>query len=273
MMPKWNDIVRDYPFWVSALNKVMFISDLPALRGPSIYIVSDYAGEQKDINYLTYSFLFCDVKSSQTWFKESKQLRLNFNLGKRKMGYKTLNDGIQKNALNDFLNKANSIEGILMSFAVNKNITQYIDDFGSMEKWKKIIELKANWKAKEFERMTRIVHFVSVLMAGLLKTGQNVYWISDQDNIFANSKYDSDVGAIIGKISGMYMKNLPGELGLGTTKIDNGEFIEEELASISDLAAGAVAEIVTNYSKRPEWEKPNNLTYFMEGLKQKTQEI
>ncbi len=272
-MSRWNDIDGPAPSWVSMLNKAMLITDLPSLRGPSIYIASDYAGEVKNDQYSVYSFLFCDLANSKSYFQDVSSLRRNSSLGYRRMNFKNLNDKIRLSHIENFLTAAGQIEGVLLNLVLNKSIIPILDESSYPDRWHDIFDLKGNWKDKVFTRMVRIVHFVSVLMGGLLKEGQNAYWISDDDNIFSNPDFNKDVGNIIGRLTSFYLKQRPGELGLGTTAIDEGDLIEEDLTGICDLVAGTLAELIPYYSTLPQWNKGDQKTFFYDQLREKTQII
>ena len=108
--------------------------------------------------------------------------------------------------------------------------------------------LKGSWSAKSLENMFRIVHFISIVIAGLAKPNQNIYWISDEDEIMANPMRSSDVATLISAFTSMYVKHNLGELGVGTTRIDEGDRLEEDFAAVADLAAGTVSEMLTKVS-------------------------
>ncbi len=85
---------------------------------------------------------------------------------------------------------------------------------------------------------------------GFSKPGQNIYWISDQDAMFANEVRSKDTAAILARFAGHYARHRLGELGVGTTGIDPGDRHEEDLNSIPDLMSGAVAEVATALAQK-----------------------
>ena len=64
---------------------------------------------------------------------------------------------------------------------------------------------------------------------------------------------------MLGKFSGLYVRHPLGELGIGTTILDEGDRLEEDLAAIPDLAAGAISEITTKLSRKSGRKIPRGL--------------
>jgi arsenate reductase-like glutaredoxin family protein len=87
---------------------------------------------------------------------------------------------------------------------------------------------------------------VSLLIAGLTHPNQNIYWISDEDNIFANYHRSQDMTFLASSFTSYYAKHPLGELGIGTTQIDEDNLRLEDLMTLPDLLAGALAEVATN---------------------------
>jgi hypothetical protein len=87
-------------------------------------------------------------------------------------------------------------------------------------------------------------------MGGLSKDRQNIYWISDDDEMFANQRRSLDVKKMLERFSSYYVDRNLGELGLGTTAIDTGDRLDEDLNSIPDLMSGAVAEVTSHIARR-----------------------
>ena len=93
--------------------------------------------------------------------------------------------------------------------------------------------------------MLRIVNFYSLFTAVLTHPLQNVYWISDQDDLFANHIKTMDTKRVLDMFASMYVSHPLGEVGMGTTEIDEEDRFDEDCASITDLVAGAAAELLT----------------------------
>jgi hypothetical protein len=150
-----------------------------------------------------------------------------------------------------FLEAADEIVGICVVVAVRKSIVHIVhlcSDEKTFAKFISSLNLRKSWKYDAFEKMLRVAHLVSLLIAGLSKPSQHIYWFSDEDALFADLATTEDLKAILERFSSHYVQHPLGELGLGTTAIDEGDRFEEDHAAIPDLAAGAVAEILTRLS-------------------------
>ena len=93
--------------------------------------------------------------------------------------------------------------------------------------------------------MLQLTQLIACVIGGLSQPFQNIYWISDEDSLFANIVRHTDVTRVLSSYSGHYVRHELGELRVGTTSIDEGDRLEEDLAAVADLAAGALAEILT----------------------------
>jgi hypothetical protein len=160
------------------------------------------------------------------------------------MSFKKLNDTNRLKALVPFLEASDEIEGLCLSIGIRKEIKNLYIDKKAFESVRNKGVLKGRWSAKSLENMFRIVHFISLVIAGLSKPNQNIYWISDEDEILANPTRSSDVAGLISALTSMYVEHNLGELGVGTTRLDEGDRLEEDFAAVADLAAGAVSEML-----------------------------
>jgi hypothetical protein len=118
-----------------------------------------------------------------------------------------------------------------------------------LEQLKKDGILKASWTLESFKRMARMTNFVSILIAGLCSEGQNIFWLSDEDEMFESPQKSADTLRLLSSFLKMYVKWPLGKLAAGTTKMDEGDRFEEDFAAIADLAAGAFGELVMKLQK------------------------
>lgn len=100
------------------------------------------------------------------------------------------------------------------------------------------------------EKLLRIVHFLSLFVAGLSRSGQDVLWITDEDDIVANIDRHQDLTTIFGQICSHYLKHNLRYLRVATTASDTGKRDVEDLVSIADLAADALCEVLNTYLRR-----------------------
>ncbi len=159
-----------------------------------------------------------------------------------------LNDYKRRQALKPFLNAANTIRGACITFIVSKKVKHLCTPPGSVVQIQNQVGLHGHWNQKGFERAMRLIQFPTLLIAGFAQAKQNVYWISDEDDIFANRLRSEDVTCLASSFLSLYAKFPLGELGLGTTGIGEADRKLEDLVSVPDLVAGATAELATAIS-------------------------
>ena len=270
--PLWRPSTGPVLPWVHTLDKIMGTCDLPSLDGPLIYIASDYSGTQRQSDYLVLSFLIADLYNSGGWEKQRRVVRRRFLRDRRRMSYKALNDRWRVAALDPFLEAAALINGLLCCFVIHKSIERIVTGPDTFQQWAGRLGIKGKWTEKQFESMLRVANFVSIFIGAMGKDAQSMYWISDEDDIFANPTKQADVATMMSWLGNLYIRHHPGELGVGTTAIDPGDRAEEDIVSVADLVAGALADAVTKISKHPKWFT-SRITIVPSGLKPKTERI
>jgi len=160
------------------------------------------------------------------------------------MSYKNLNDGQRRAALVPFLEAADRIQGLSVLMAFDKRLGELCAGARTYERMKTDGILRGVWKPRAFEQMMRTVQLVSTLLAAVGAKDQNIYWVSDMDECFANAERKHDIARMMSSFTSEYIRHSLGELGIGTTEIDEGDRLEEDLAAIPDLAAGAVCDLL-----------------------------
>ena len=257
--PNWKPIQTPLFPWTRSFEKIISSYELPNLCGSVIYAVSDYSGSHKTSRYQTISVLFADLENSRDWEIYRRQIRQKYLADGRRLSFKGLNDKQKQDALIPFLNAANSIRGVSVTLVISKAIDNLYLLKNDVEVAHKSFGLESKWKFHSLETAIRVAHFVSILTAGLSKDNQDVYWISDEDELFANVQKTQDLQKIIGKLSAISIKHKLKNLGMGTTTIDEGDRFEEDLTAIPDLIAGAMSEIATKLAQFSGGRIPNNL--------------
>lgn len=223
---------------------------LPDLRqGPVIFIGSDYSGQHNLSQYESLSFLFADLKSCADWNNLRIKLRNRFLPDGRRMSYKNLNDAKRRNVLMPFLDAANHITGIVITILIDKKIDSLFKKQGHLNMDDPDLKQYSHWTVNTFEKLLRIIHIVSFFLSGLSRPNQDVLWFTDEDEIVANETRLREVVKIFTHISSHYLTYDLGHLRIGTTISDNGTRELEDLVSIADLVAGALSQVIADYSK------------------------
>lgn len=212
-------------------------------RGKTLLIIGDFGGQHQKQCFETYTFLILDIAKNHQWLSWQNHFRNDLLPTRRRMSFKTLNDGMRRRALVPFMRAAAGIEGCLVQFAVSKNGESLFagapeDDIGS--------DLLKHWKPSVQERLLRILHFSAFLLSGFSAPGQDIVWIIDNDDVAANVPLLTNLTALFARVLSSYCPHALGHIRCGTTgTTDGGRLAIEDLAAIADLTTGALGELCT----------------------------
>jgi hypothetical protein len=189
---RWDFVQRlQYP-WLVALAERLRPFSFPDLDGPTLAIYSDYGGNSRDSKFKTISLLFVDMERVHSWNLLREAVRMEYLPDGRRMEFKGLNDGCRRRALPWFLRAADQIHGLCVAIGIDKRIEGVMITRSMVNELHRRVSLQGNWNFKSLESMFRVVHFVAMFLAVLSHPGQNVYWISDEDELFASPKKTID---------------------------------------------------------------------------------
>ncbi|HET9131357.1 MAG TPA: hypothetical protein VFO86_10440, partial [Terriglobia bacterium] len=209
----------------------------PDLDGPTLAIYSDYGGNSRESRFKTISLLFIDMERVHSWNVLREAVRKKYLPDGRRMEFKGLNDGCRRRALPWFLRAADQIPGFCVAIGIDKRIDGVLITKDMVSELHRRGSLKGTWNFKSLDAMFRVVHFVAMFLAVLSHPGQNVYWISDEDELFASPNKTFDTKRMLETFTSAYIQHPLGELGLGTTKIDEADRFDEDSAAVADLIA------------------------------------
>ena len=246
MQPRrWRNLPGTFFPGIDTIDQELASSQLPELAGDPVYVATDIGGEHKGSGHTVYTALFASLPGSFEWEVRRRRVRSRFMADGRRMAFKRLNDNMRRRALEPFLDAAGWIDGLVLSLAFEKGFHPFLGPMEGHETWRSHLGLQENWPPKKLDRLLVSANLVSLMIGGLGGQGQDIYWISDQDALFANDAYTQDVRRAMGAIGALYVQHEPGELGIGTTALDPGDRVEEDLASVADLVAAALGEIIS----------------------------
>jgi hypothetical protein len=152
-------------------------------RGPTLAVVSDYAGDNGALGFHSYSFLLADLAFTWYWDEVRRELRRSVLKDGRRLSYKKLqSDQNRARCLVPFLRAANSIPGLLITLLVDKRIQSWFKPDPAVG-FPEVVS-RNRWRANQFEKLMRIVHFSALLVSGLVGPQQRVLWVSDKDRSF-----------------------------------------------------------------------------------------
>jgi hypothetical protein len=227
-------------------------NSLPDLRSAdTIVVTSDYSGEHEYATHEVLSFLIADLSSFDYWDILRTEVRRSFLRDNRRMSFKDMRDKRRQLALPTFLEAANRLTGLLFTVAISKEIGTLFDGRCPLDLSAAEFSEFREWSPRTLEKAFRIVHVMSFLFAGLLRESQNVVWFTDEDVIAAKPSRLSSLTKLVASVSSLYLTFGLGHLRCGTTASDDGSRGIEDLTSIPDLVAGAVAEQLTTDAAAP----------------------
>jgi len=225
-------------------------SALPNLRRASMVLIgSDYSGQHATSVYECFAFVFADIQHCRRWEESRREIRKKILGDERRISYKTLKDKKRSNALYDFLNAANYLQGLLVVILIHKDIESLFKASGRIDCTDPEIKSLAHWPPHVVEKLLRIIHFISFFLAGLSREGQNVLWITDEDEIAANEQRHRELTTYFGNVLCQYLEHALGNVRVATTASDTSKRDIEDFVSIADLTAGALCEALNAYSR------------------------
>jgi hypothetical protein len=237
--------------------------------GMYLMVGSDYSGDQSRSDYRVYGFLVADTDASLLFPHARRRFRAKYLPDGRRMSYKRLNDALRRNALAPFLGAVETFTGVCCAVVVHKDLQRMSTGSRSLEIWSRLHGLDARWAAAAFETMVRIVHFVCLLLGVVSHAGQDVTWITDEDEIVANDDRLTDVMNLMDLMGSLYIDHPLGVFAMNSTQVDSGDRAFEDFVALPDLIAGAFADITTVWARQPEWLTGGGLNLDSEGIPEK----
>ncbi len=171
--------------------------------GPTLILTCYYSGQHKRASHESYAFLIADLAFTWLWDEMRQETRKTVLRDSRRMSFKALNDSRRRQALVPLLRASNTIPGLLLIVLVDKKIDTLFKDDGNNTL--NALSGVKNWGQPTVERFLRMAHLGNILLAGLSAEGQNVIWLTDEDDIVANQQRIIDGTKVISHISSHYL--------------------------------------------------------------------
>jgi hypothetical protein len=219
---------------------------VPNLRcAPTLLLGSDYAGFHRGARFEVISIIASNLERLQAWDGSRGALRERMLPNQRRMSYKSLNDRQRRLALFPFLTAANQIYGLLFTVAIDRRVKSVFEPKGRLTRdsadWPEL----HNWKLTTIERALRIIHLGSLLVRGLSGKGQDLLWITDEDEVVANEGRLRTFVKVFATVSSHYVVHQMGHVRIGTTRCDTGRRDIEDFVAICDFAAGSLQDLLS----------------------------
>jgi len=204
-------------------------------------LASDYSGDQRGAKYRSYSFLLTSHESWAAWETERLRLRDRFHLEGRRMRYSRLSDTRRAEVLPHFLAAAGALHGLSVTVLVNHSVAY---PFGGPIDPSKFPTLRyKDWKPATLERLIRVVSLAAFVVGGMSDHRQHVDWVTDEDPIAATDVQVDDLKKTLAGALSRVMRDPPSF----DFQITAGDLELEDLASIPDLIAGVLSELLREY--------------------------
>lgn len=224
--------------------------NIPDLRGSKrIMLLSDYRDADSNCDFDIIALAFVDAHSLPEWERGRRAWRNSWLPDGRRLAYKSLaGDDLKLKSLPGFLSLADHLHGLLVVVAVHKQITALTSENGPLFPVRDQHGMMSRWKKHTLEKATRILHFVNFFLAGVTHPDQEVFWITDVDEVVANDERRVEFCRFADVFSDAYLPHKI-RIRIATTAQDDGTRLAEDSVSLSDLAAGALGEVLTNHHR------------------------
>lgn len=246
--PGWRTISDTRLGIVSLISQYIgaLMQEHPMLRpvlSPAgrLLCASDFSGEHRAADFTTLSFLLADEASASTWERKRRGLRTG-PLANREMSYKDLRDGVRRNALVQYFDAADELNGLLLTFCIHERAQVHLrtSPVPTPERWPDAVFHKAN----------QVVQLMGMMVACLSAPGQSVTWLIDQDAIAENDTRKAALLSVIDQTWSALLPHALGEVHFNTLIADDATMTFRDLASLCDLAAGAACDWLTEHGVR-----------------------
>jgi hypothetical protein len=231
-------------------------------RSPAFLMFSDYGGTHKGAQYEVFSYLATTPTGIRAFDAARVRLRQAGLGAERRMSYKALNDKVRLRSLGEYLEVADRIAGVLVSFAVDKRAAHRFRETYQAET---AFGPLAPWATKPFSKLSTIGHLAAIVIEGLRADGQDLTWITDEDEIAANPAKHAEATRLLGHLLNHYCTGDMGHFRFGTTASDTGDLLIEDLTAVPDLAAAGLNEILSRVG-HPSSRVPERLFIAADGV-------
>lgn len=220
-----------------------YSSKLPNInRSKTLMCFSDYSGEEVKSRYFVYSFLIIDGDNLKVWDEQRRKIRESIIADGRRVSFKNLRDKVGQKFVEDYLKLADQLNGFLITVAISKDIKSIFQNDSPIDLSNPAFLEYTDWTEDSVEKAFRVIHILSLFIAGLSSEYQDVIWITDNDKIAANDDRLDQLTKLFAYVSTYYLNHSLGHLRVGRTQSDDGTRLIEDLCSIPDFAAGAYSD-------------------------------
>jgi hypothetical protein len=209
----------------------------------TVACVSDYAGDRETDGHYAYTFIFYDYNNSGLFKETIDALRAAEPAWKDRsyIEYKKITkDKVRRRLLPQLLEAADTLNGVIIVFYVDKEIPSlFADRKSEISKFCKDNDL-GDWKPHIAEKLFQVLLIQSFFASKFIQNHNKYFWYSDRDAINDEGKGRVEyVGKLLSHFFGSFELN-PSYCGFATEFTDTNYF--GDIMSIADLCSGATLE-------------------------------
>lgn len=238
-------------------RRQLILPELSAFNNQSLGIFSDYSGEGSG-HYFVYSVLVCGLNMRAHLDAQMAEIRSRFELGSKEIAYKDLSMGQMRRALPEYLAASDLLPGLLCTIAVDKKIESVFTNEPNARRqlvgMLQDAELGA-WKPAVAEKLLRVVHLAAYLAVLLGRNGQDVFWMTDNDEICPTPSHHLRLLEAFARVLQIYQRPSSSfdKIG-GATPFAERSVELNDLLSLPDLAAGVLGDYLSKSDVLPHDE-------------------
>jgi hypothetical protein len=207
-------------------------------------LVSDYSGQHRQATHEVYSFLITTLATLRAWLPLRDQFRAQWLPDGRRLSFKQLREPVRRRAFPHFLELAGRLPANLITIMVDNRVGSFVQ--GGPSALAEALDdcFTPDMSEGNVEKIYRLALFVALLQAGVRKEDQPSLWISDHDETLDSfdrrERFSRLATYLTLCLTGW---THPAEQNFITTEAENTPSWAEDVAAISDIAAGACAQL------------------------------
>ena len=205
-----------------------------------LVLTADYSGDQSDSRYRTVGLLLVNDEDLASWKSMLASVRKNV-LGRRRLSYKDLRDGIKWRALPRFLASAGPLRGYCLAVAIAKDLEPLVEDVADH---KGHLAPLAKWRVAPRLRALHVAVVAAILIASTSPADADFKFVTDDDEMVANPIRLHQFRTLLNVVVGQVSPKRFGSLAIRTTGIPTRNLFAEDLCALPDLVAGALMDFL-----------------------------
>jgi hypothetical protein len=226
---------------------------VPVTDGTMI-VASDYSGQHKEASHEAYSFLVTADQALKEWLPLLGAFRERWLPDNRRISFKKLNEPARWRALPAFLETAGKLSGNLFTILIDRRVGSFMPGGpdAAIETFPDCFPAHAS--RGTVEKMLRLASFVALILSGLRREDQMSNWISDHDEALDSHDKREQFARLATYLTfGLTGWRQAADHLFGTTESPMAPYWSEDVAAVSDLAAGAYCQM-SGHLGRESWQ-------------------